>query len=90
MVGNNFINNLLESSLQVSASDIMSGIYQLDSLSSDQVNNLSRLFGLLANYTQCVATDRFQPLPSEQDLERLALQLYQNNTYLAGTDTPRY
>ncbi|XP_078319098.1 uncharacterized protein LOC111121791 isoform X3 [Crassostrea virginica] len=84
LVGNNFINNLLESSLQVSASDIMNGIYQLDSLSSDQVNNLSRLFGLLANYTQCVATDRFQPLPSEQDLERLALQLYQNNTYLAG------
>ena len=68
----------------MSASDIINGIYQLDSLSSDQVNNLSRLFGLLANYTQCVATDRFQPLPSEQDLELLTLQLYQNNTYIAG------
>lgn len=84
LAGNNFINNLLESSLQVSSADVLNGMYKLDSLDSNQVLNISAFFRLLANYTQCITTDRFMAQSTEQDMERLALQLYQNNTYLAG------
>lgn len=84
LAGNNFINNLLESSLQVSSADVLNGMYKLDTLDSNEVLNISAFFRLLANYTQCITTDRFMAQSSEQDMERLALQLYQNNTYLAG------
>lgn len=84
LAGNNFINNLLESSLQVSSADVLNGMYKLDTLDSNEVLNISAFFRLLANYTQCINTDRFMAQSSEQDMERLALQLYQNNTYLAG------
>lgn len=88
LAGNNFINNLLESSLQVSSADVLNGMYKLDSLDSNQVLNISAFFRLLANYTQCITTDRFMAQSSEHDMERLALQLYQNNTYLAGESEP--
>ncbi|XP_061191991.1 uncharacterized protein LOC133200204 [Saccostrea echinata] len=82
--GNNFINNLLESTLQVSSADVMNGFYTLDTLSSNEVLNISSFFRLLANYTQCVSTDRFVPMSTERDMELMAVQLHQNNTYLAG------
>jgi hypothetical protein len=85
LTGNNFVDNLLESTLQVSTQAVMDSIYTLDTLSSTQVLNISTFFRLLANYTQCVSTDRFVGVASEQDIELMALQLHQNNTYLAGT-----
>ncbi|XP_056019725.1 uncharacterized protein LOC125668687 isoform X2 [Ostrea edulis] len=84
LAGNNYVNNLLESTLQISSKDMMDSFYTLDTFSSTEILNISTFFRLLANYTQCVSTDRFVALSAEPDIELMAMQLHKNNTYLAG------
>ncbi|XP_076450764.1 uncharacterized protein LOC143286815 isoform X2 [Babylonia areolata] len=86
-MSNSFVQSILRSAIGVDPSSITKGMESMSSSSSmnaSSLKTLQRVAGLIHNYTTCLDLNRFEGLPTEQDLERRAFELYRNNTFLGG------
>lgn len=83
---NDFIRDILEAQIQNKLQIIKSIIdaLQTSDLNINHLNALQKIGEIVENYSQCIVTDRFQPVNSESELEQEAYRLSHSKNFFAG------
>ncbi|CAL1527412.1 unnamed protein product [Lymnaea stagnalis] len=83
---NDFIQGVVEATAGIKSDAILTSLESLQSGKFDlsQIKNLKTAAEIIANYSSCILTNRFQPVASESEMITEAYKLTQNKTFFAG------
>lgn len=83
---NDFIQGVVEATAGIKSDAILKSLESLQNGNFDlsQMKNLKMAAEVIANYSSCILTNRFQPVASESEMITEAYKLTKNKTFFAG------